>query len=245
MKLRTLSLLALSVLFFVGCGSPFRRWGLATHNLDETIGQYGKARALDLLDVAPISLAGGYGISVQFRITPFYGQGIGYTNNWRVGSGEQRFGPLWYEKERGIPIVGYYRFQSYQGVESRIPGGDPHYFDETSRYRANLLRIFPGMSREGRIWWPFIPPYHLKAEFEWPTWSLWSLLNVEAGVFAGVVGVRAGVSPLQVVDFVLGIFTLDFANDDPRTLAPLWPDPAAAPSFGPEAAGPGPSVLGH
>ncbi|MFH0943812.1 MAG: hypothetical protein V2A76_01330 [Planctomycetota bacterium] len=244
MKARALPLLALPLLLLVGCGGPLGYYGTTLGSIGTSLGNYGKARALDLLDVAPVSLAVGYGISAQFRATPFFGQGIGHTNNWRVGTGEQRFGPLWYEKERGFPIIGYYRFQSYQGVESRIPGGDPIYFDETSRYRASLLRIFPAMSREGQIWYPFLPPYHIKAAFEWPRWSIWNLLNVEAGVFAGVVGVRAAVSPLQIVDFVLGIITLDFANDDPRILRPLWPDPAAPSSFGQGGADPEPTVAG-
>lgn len=207
------------------------------------VGQYGTARALDLLDVVPFSLAVGYGISAEVRMSPYLGLGAGLANNWRIGMGVQRFGPVWYEKERGIPVWRYYRLQTYQGKASRISGGDPHFHDHERRYRASSLIVFPGMSREGQVWWPFYPPYFIKAPAEWPGWSLFELLDLEAGLFAGVVGARLALSPLQFVDFVLGVFTLDPAHDDPRTLPPLWPDPKAPASFQDDDPAPGPPVV--
>ena len=209
---------------------------------DTVVGQYGTARALDLLDIVPASVAVGYGLSAEVRMSPYLGLGAGMANNWRVGMGVERFGPLWYEKERGIPVWRYYRLQSYQGEKARISGGDPNNFENNRRYRASSLVIFPGMSREGQIWWPIYPPYFIKAPAEWPGWSLFELLNLEAGVFAGVVGARLALSPLQFVDFVLGVFTLDPANDDPQTHPPLWPDPGAPASFPGDGSEPGPPV---
>jgi hypothetical protein len=212
----------------VGCGTA--------------MGDYGSARALDLLDVVPASLAVGYGASAQVRLSPYLGLGAGMTNNWRVGIGTERFGPFWFEKERGIPIWRYYRLQAYRETQARISGGDPHYYEPVRRYRASSMLVFPGMAREGQLWWPFYPPYFIKAHTEWPGWSFFELLNLEAGLFAGVIGARLTVSPLQLVDFVVGVFTFDPADDDPRTLRPLWPDPEAPDSFPDQEEAPGPPV---
>lgn len=45
-----------------------------------------------------------------------------------------------------------------------------------------------------------------------PASRAWDLFEVD--VFAGVVGVRLGVRPVEFVDFVLGIFGLDVLSDD-------------------------------
>ncbi|HKS17291.1 MAG TPA: hypothetical protein VJU16_08260 [Planctomycetota bacterium] len=44
-----------------------------------------------------------------------------------------------------------------------------------------------------------------------PAMQFW---NLEVGVMAVVVGVEAGVNPAELVDFLLGIVTLDIAGDD-------------------------------
>lgn len=50
---------------------------------------------------------------------------------------------------------------------------------------------------------------HSRGGVEWP-----ALLDVEGTAHFGLLGVRAGVSPIQVVDFVLGWFGIDLVGDD-------------------------------
>ncbi|MBL8768898.1 MAG: hypothetical protein JNL94_16115, partial [Planctomycetes bacterium] len=53
----------------------------------------------------------------------------------------------------------------------------------------------------------------------------------EIGAFAGVIGVRVGISPLQFLDFVAGLTTWDPVGDDFQKLRVRWPDPGSPPSF--------------
>ncbi len=195
--------------------------------------QYAQARALDLADVFPASVAGGYGLSAQFRATALCGIGAGWTNNWRAGTSEMRFGPIWWEKERGIPVWRCYRYQDYRGAQGRLPGGQKLWRDQTRKMRASSLIVIPAMTRDGDVWFPFLPPYFIKTPWEKPPWSWWSLLDCDMSAFFGVAGLRAGLSPLQAIDFLFGIFALDPARDDPGAEPILWPDPGAEPSFPP------------
>lgn len=50
--------------------------------------------------------------------------------------------------------------------------------------------------------------------------------DIEAGVFAGIVGARVGFSPGEFVDFLLGWFGVDIAGDDEaRRFIPIREDP--------------------
>lgn len=218
---------------------------LATGCSSSSVGRYFEARALDLTDVVPISVAVGYGLSAEARVTPFVGLGLGWAENTRYGRDNLRFGPVWWEKERGIPILRYWRYQDYEGRETRIAIGDRHWWDQQSRVIGNTLIVIPGVRRDGDLWFPFLPPYFIKENWEWTYWSkepinllhfAWAIeiLNAEVGVFLGCVGVRVGVGPVQALDFLLGLFTIDFVGDDPHEHHVVWPDPDAPPSFPPE-----------
>lgn len=193
--------------------------------------QYAEDRALDLYDAIPISVAAGYGASIEARLTPYLGLGAGWNQAWRAGMDEQRFGPLWWEKERGIPILRYYRYQDYLGRCERWSGGDPIWWGELKRKRASSFLIAPGMSRDGEFLFPLLPPYYIRSPWEWPKWAFVNVLNAEVGVFAGVIGVRVAISPLQFLDFVAGLTTWDPAGDDYQKLRVRWPDPGSEPSF--------------
>lgn len=207
------------------------------------VGRYLEARALDLADVAPISVGAGYGLAANLRVTPFAGIGAGWAESWRAGMGDHRFGPIWWEKERGVPVWFYFRYEDYLGEERRIPGGHPYWWPETRRTRASSWIVFPGIRRGGELWIPCLPPYFMPVDWEWShylKWGVseldwdwtWDILNCEASVFLGGAGLRVGFGPAHFVDFLLGWLTIDLAHDDPREpRKPVWPDPDAAPSF--------------
>jgi len=203
-----------------------------------SVGRYFHARALDLTDVVPISVAAGYGLSAEARFTPFLGIGVGWAENWRIGRDTLRYGPVWWEKERGIPFLRYHRFQHYAGSTRRIPTGDRFWWDQEHRVIGNTLLVIPGVRRSGDLWFPFQPPYYRAEGWEWTPWSKepvnllhfsWAreILNAEIGVFLGVVGVRVGIGPVHALDFLLGFLTIDFAGDDPHEHRVFWPDPDA------------------
>ncbi len=204
-----------------------------------SVGRYFEARALDLTDVFPASVAVGYGLSAEARVTPYLGLGIGWAENTRYGRDTLRYGPVWWEKERGIPILRYWRYQDYEDRPGRIPNGDRFWWDHDSRLIGNTLILLPGVRRSGDLWFPVLPPYFRKEGWEWTKepinllhfgWAI-EFLNAELGLFVGAVGVRVGVGPVQALDFLLGFLTIDFAGDDPHHHPVVWPDPDAPPSF--------------
>jgi hypothetical protein len=203
---------------------------------------YFEARGLDLYDSFPASVAYGYGLTLEARVTQFAGFGLGWDENWRYGMDDHRYGPHWWEKERGIPFWRYYRYQDYLEDETRWAGGDRRWWPETHRLRATSLILFPGMSRQGEIadvqtYYTNVPlyipyPYTLHVPWEWPQWNAWDVANCELGLFLAVGGIRIGVSPLQFLDFTLGLFTVDWAKDDPKDVrAPMWPEYGAEKAF--------------
>jgi len=204
---------------------------------------YWRDRGLDLYDTLPCSVAGGHGLTLEFRATQFVGLGIGWADDWRLGMDNHRFGPVWWEQERGIPVWRYYRYQDYLGSDRRWLGGNPRWWPEFHRFRAQSLIFAPGMAREGEFadWYTvthrpvYVPyPYTLHVPWIWPQWEGWSLLDVEVGVFLGVAGTRVAVSPLQFFDFFFGLFGADLADDDPRKpRAPIWPEYGAPSPFPP------------
>lgn len=198
-------------------------------------GQYWQARGLDLYDTFPASVGGGLGALAQARVTQFAGIGIGWTEEWRVGLDDQRFGPIWWEKQRGIPILRYYRYQDYLDTEDRWSGGNTNWITDDHRLRANSFVFIPAVAREGWIWLPWIPPYFLEVPWETHQITWWNAFDVEAGLFLVAGGVRLGFSPGELIDFLCGIVTADPLEDDPIPDPPLWPDPDAPPAFPPEA----------
>ena len=58
-------------------------------------------------------------------------------------------------------------------------------------------------------------------------WSRVHLFDIEVGAFALIVGARAGFSPGEFLDFLLGWFGADIAKDDRRWTSEEEPPPAA------------------
>jgi hypothetical protein len=248
MRLHAALLLAFAGTALSGCGT--------------NVGRYFESRGLDLYESVPISVAYGLGLMAQVRATPFAGIGIGYADVTRFGMDDTRYGPVWTEKERGFPVVMYYRVQHYLDRTRRFAGGEPHWRGEDYRARASSWIVIPGFPRDGDFvmplpgpldppgvvpftyepWLAALPAYVRNAPWHYPDIRWWELVNVEAGVVLGPIGLRVGVSGLQLVDFVLGIFLLDFPGDDVRNFPVIWPDPHARPSFEPAPADAGGKV---
>ncbi|MBI4243386.1 MAG: hypothetical protein HY606_04780 [Planctomycetes bacterium] len=50
-------------------------------------------------------------------------------------------------------------------------------------------------------------------------------LDIEADAFLILIGVRAGISPAEIADFILGIFGIDILSDDKTSDQQVKPDP--------------------
>ena len=197
------SIFLLGLLSWTGCSSP---------------GRYIAARSLDLWDVLPFSAQRGSGLAASVRITPFAQTGLGWynltgdfsgTNGFGMGLG--RWGPRWYEG--GV----HFLIASIDYQESRgeaWPGGpDGRYQqlstpEKTIRASGNFLLFLPGTGA-------LEPPPGTSVRI--PRWYFWP--DCEAQVFVGFIGLRLGLSPAQLVDFLAGIIGLDPLGDDPPPIA--------------------------
>lgn len=69
-----------------------------------------------------------------------------------------------------------------------------------------------GAARDGE-WWR-VGHLHANAAELWHGSSPWRLFDLEVGLFAGVLGLRLGLSPGELVDFLAGLIGFDPAGDD-------------------------------
>lgn len=175
--------------------------GCATHS------EYWASRALDLWDVVPVSVQKGAGVSVSARISPFAQSGIGwYYSDAAYGMAVGRWGPYWYENGMHVALMSLEFLYQETAHEQWPPGPDGRYQWEDSetiqRCSGNTLVFLPTEvhSHSGFTWATLPEPY---------AWA-----DSEIHFFLGVAGVRVGLSPFQLIDFVLGWFGLDPSSDD-------------------------------
>jgi hypothetical protein len=191
--------LLLAVLFsLVGCAGSKR---------------YLASRSLDLWDVIPFSAQRGGGLAASVRITPFAQTGLGWynltgdfagTNGFGMGPG--RWGPRWYEG--GVHLLLFSLDYQEQRGEPWPGGPDGRYQqlstpEKTIRSSGNFLIFLPGPGA-------MEAPPGTSARI--PRWYFWP--DCEAQVFVIFIGLRVGLSPAQLVDFLAGIIGLDPLGDD-------------------------------
>jgi hypothetical protein len=78
------------------------------------------------------------------------------------------------------------------------------------------------------VWFPW-----LCRDRDYHPFVFHELTDIEVGSTIGVVTLRVGVNPLEILDFLLGFIGLDIANDDPKkkekpTTVPTLPHSAGA-----------------
>ena len=173
-------------------------------------GAYWKSRALDLWDIMPMAVQLDVGMAVSARVTPFAQTGFGFygidadsANSWGMGLG--RWGRAWKEQAVHVLIGSI----EYQEIEDMMwPGGPDRPYRRTdegrfARRSGNFLVVLPLAGLHD-------PPVWVWADF--PPW--YGLLDCELELFLGLGGVRLGLAPLQLPDFLLGFLGIDFVGDD-------------------------------
>jgi hypothetical protein len=193
---------------------------------------YSRQRADDLLDILDL----GVGITKDSQdswIPPTLGAlvefgplGVGaITHNGVVAEVDGRglyAGPDSRTRVAGLWVQGWGRWQDYES------GASGFYKDESRS--AQWHERMRDLSYVKKIFWPgtAVPAKDLiHDDATWTGevlpmrrgWQYWETIAVEAGIsepFLTHLGfyVRVGVDPSEVLDFLLGIFTLDLRHDD-------------------------------
>ena len=172
-------------------------------------------RCADLADMITLEATIGPITDVHFQATSFFGTGFGSSKQWGFVMRGRHIG-LGGRDSSGILLMA----SSHTSGTLLFPlYGDAEYVDKD-------MTLFPLVVR-------FPPIEPILKRSEWP-----DLLDVEAGASL-IVGVHVGVSVVEVLDFVVGLTTLDMCGDDYHPEPELPPPP---PTPGPAAFGPGEDI---
>lgn len=186
-----------------------------------SLGQFAADRGRDTLDMVPFSIATGAGVATRLRATNYFALGIGYVDAIRIGwrrrcasleihpskldrggfvpkydapaiQGIPAFARFdWEERIKSLPIA-------YDIIETR---GD----EAGTRIESGTMAlVIPVRTANGTN----------IASFQG---EIGSVLDLEAEVFVGLIGIRVGLAPTQVFDWAVGWIGFDpFADDSTR-----------------------------
>jgi hypothetical protein len=146
-------------------------------------------RALDLLDLVTFEVHVGLGVYANVHATRAVQVGAGLRTKIGAGAHDQRSIGLANEAEIGVAAAAL-GTQSFSGAAVGVPGG-----------------LAVGADSMAGMHWPSDELYQTYRDY----WA------IGASVTAGLVGAEFDVHPMQLFDFVGGIFFLDFARDDLST----------------------------
>lgn len=175
------------------------------------VGTYLENRARDLFDPVSLDLAGGAGLGFHARASILH-TGAGYAQMYHVGLLD---GPPGRNNRLGLSPE--FHAAWIIGTHDGTMAGLPNAFTDEPLYATWLRK---GDHVAPHACWIVHAPGDPVAT---PRMRWWQLADVSAGANAVLVGARAGVSPGELLDFVLGWFGIDIAGDDART----DPGPAA------------------
>lgn len=159
-------------------------------------GKYLHHRLSDTLDVVPVSVAWGPGLYASARATRYFGTAIGIEETSRFG---------WFRQQHVEPEDSAARAGTFRSSDEGALG-----------ILVDWERWGGTPPREGNVL--FVVPKEPKGFGESALGS-GDLLDLELELHVALVGLRAGVSPVQLADWLLGWFTVDVLNDD-RSASP-------------------------
>jgi len=175
-------------------------------------------RWADLADSGKLSLGLGAGIAADIGFGSLAHPCIGSSVTRRVGHLERDFPAQWTQFEVCDPMltVWYEDAGPHRFLASRFSMSGP--FPDASVVRDTLARPlkFPRGSKGYSVdadRWLGIPNAQLDKQ-EKP-YDLSKVTDLELGATFFVVSARAGLNPLEFIDFLLGFAGVDFMNDDP------------------------------
>lgn len=176
---------------------------------------YLRDRGNDLADVFRLEMSVGVGIQASAMVTDAAHVGIGSSDRYTAGL---MYGDLTsqHREEHYLPLSYIHTIMEpeYEAVHTLSWSGEGPAPDH------RCYMIVPGRSPARRH-----------------SWTHW--FDIEVSAFAGIVGVEAGFSPGELIDFVAGLFWLDPAQDDGpenRARSRVWqrrPESVTDPQRGP------------
>lgn len=166
------------------------------------VGTYLGNRGRDLLDPVSLDLAGGAGLGFDVKASILH-TGAGYAQMYHAGLLD---GPPGRNNRLGLrpEFHAAWIIRTREGAMT----GYPDAFTEEPLYAMWLRK---GDHVDPHACWIVHAPGDPVAT---PRMRWWQLADVSAGANAVLVGARAGVSPGELLDFVLGWFGIDIAEDD-------------------------------
>lgn len=193
---------------------------LTTQFTCASVGNYAKNRGNDFLDVFKVKGGVGIGIEADVKMTDLLHVGLGGSLLANAGI-------------YGRKVVSGFESNSNPPMPQLFPGFSANMiFSETKEItpffitRAHLEindDIFSDKRREfgdcTEREYCYLSPLISGDKLNYDTKDTPSLLrrfDIEAGATLGIVGGRVGFSPGELVDFILGIFTIDIAKDDEK-----------------------------
>jgi len=159
----------------------------------QSAGRYLLNRAADLADIVTLELTAGRGADLHGQLTGFLGTAAGYSS------------------QKGFMLHG-----RFYGTGTRETAGIL-LFGATATRAVQMSPVAGQRPYEGRygVWALLLPAtsspaegFHVGYLPRWPRGA-----DVEFGVSFGL-GFHAGLSPGELLDFLLGFSTLDMAGDD-------------------------------
>jgi len=194
------------------------------------VGRYAKSRANDLLDCVTLQIGGGIGLDVEAKATELVATNVGFATGARYGLEGREAGLFNFENE-GFPVCLFHtlaaagdgrmaeRAERYYGlpatflltdtrVRFRDSGAHKEVLDHTASIFGLNLHVLPALATRGheRVFGPDV------------SWTMKPVRALDVSVGASVVpvSVLVGVSPGEMLDFVLGWTTLDIGGDDAK-----------------------------
>jgi len=170
-------------------------------------GRYFHNRLEDTLDALPVSVAWGPGLYASARATRYLGTAVGAADT-------SRFGWVWRERaNEDDPPTSPSGFASVEEGALGILVGWERWGGPTQRV-GNVLFVVPKK------------PKGYGENAVGPS----DLLDLELEVHLALVGLRAGISLVQLADWLLGWFTADFLHDDRPVMQKAMTRPALGPA---------------
>lgn len=182
-----------------------RRWHLAVLLVIGALASSGcRGRLADLRECASLSVGVGQGLDATARIGPLAHPGLGAVGSrtWRLGLPGRAHGACWREEQLVWPMLPLFAERLQQTWGARGPGG-------TLAYARTADRGTPDATHVETVWFPLLSrPRRARAT------RFREVSAIEVGGTVLVVSARAGINPLELVDFLAGLVGLDPSRDD-------------------------------
>jgi len=167
-------------------------------------------RIQDLQDCGRLSVGLGLGLDATAKVGCILHPSIGVASaTTRIGHENRRVSTAWKEQQVVWPVSSIVTGQMFNW------NGDSFQCNSVSYLREMKNKRRPergGRSSRFHTFW--IPAF---GEEDWgDPFSFHELTDVEVGATALFVSARAGINPLEIVDFILGFVGFDIAKDDPK-----------------------------